>query len=187
MDCLLPPITSIPTGTWECPLWTLRHTLPQASTRQLHHPSPILDFDSNWKKDRTHYHEIASLENPLPFINPLSCLFPPPSTLSPSPPHRRMSIVKYVRVHLTNIKCSSVTYNEVLALKVLHVINCVEWKRRAKLPASAWAHCAVAAAPSFQACLCVCICTFGMCVCIIAKIHCNSYVAQDSLQLRARP
>jgi len=37
---------------------------------------------------------------------------PVPSPLSTSsfPPHWMISIVKYVRVHLTNIRCSSVTY-----------------------------------------------------------------------------
>jgi len=38
--------------------------------------------------------------------------------------------------------------NEILALEVLNVIACVEWSRRAELPASAYASRAVAAAPS---------------------------------------
>jgi len=42
--------------------------------------------------------------------NPLSSQFPPPSPLAPCHPPRMISIVKYVRVHLTNIRCSSVTY-----------------------------------------------------------------------------
>ena len=42
--------------------------------------------------------------------------------------------------------------------------NCVEQKRRAKLPASATAPRAFTAAPSFQACLRAFICTFCMCV-----------------------
>jgi len=42
-------------------------------------------------------------------------------------------------------------YNEVLALEVLNVVDCVEQKRRAELPASASALRAVAAALSFQA------------------------------------
>jgi len=44
--------------------------------------------------------------------------------------------------------------------------DCVERKRRARLPASASAPRKFAAAPSFQACLSACICTFCMCVCI---------------------
>jgi len=42
--------------------------------------------------------------------NPLSPPFPPPSPLAHLPPHRTISIAKYVRVYLTNIRCSSVTY-----------------------------------------------------------------------------
>jgi len=48
-DCPLPPFTTIPTGTWKCPLNTLRHLLPQTATRHLCLPSPILDFGSDWK------------------------------------------------------------------------------------------------------------------------------------------
>jgi len=57
---------------------------------------------------------------------------------------------------LRGIRVSGSGYNEVLALEVLHVIDGVERKRRAKLPAPASAPRAVAAltaAPSFQACL----------------------------------
>jgi len=61
-------------------------------------------------------------------------------------------------------------YDEVLALEVLNVIDCVERKRHAKLPASASAPCAVAAAPWFQACLCAYMCTFCMCVCIYVYV-----------------
>jgi len=43
--------------------------------------------------------------------------------------------------------------------------DCVEQKRRAGLLASTSAPHAVAAAPSFQACLRACICTFCMCMC----------------------
>jgi len=43
--------------------------------------------------------------------------------------------------------------------------DCVERKRRAKLPASATAPRAFAAASSLQACLYAFICTFCMCVC----------------------
>jgi len=35
MDCLLPPLTAIPHGTWKCPLRTPRHLLPQTGTRHL--------------------------------------------------------------------------------------------------------------------------------------------------------
>ena len=55
---------------------------------------------------------------------------------------------------LGGISVSGSGYNEVLALEVLNVIDCAERKRRANLPASASAPCAVAAAPSFQARLC---------------------------------
>jgi len=47
MDCLLPPLTAIPHGTWKCPLCTPHHLLPQTVTRHLCLPSPILDFDSD--------------------------------------------------------------------------------------------------------------------------------------------
>jgi len=67
---------------------------------------------------------------------------------------------------LRGIDVSGSGYNEVLALEVPNVIDCVERKRLAKLPASASAPCAVAAAPSFQACLRAFICAFCMCVCI---------------------
>jgi len=50
-------------------------------------------------------------------------------------------------------------YNEVLALEVLNVVDCVERKRRVELPASVSAPLTVAAALSFQACLRVCKCT----------------------------
>ena len=66
---------------------------------------------------------------------------------------------------LRGIGVSGSTYNEVLALEVLNVVYCVERKRRAELPASRSAPRAVAAVPSFQACLRACICTFCMCVC----------------------
>ena len=42
--------------------------------------------------------------------NPLSPPFPSPSPLAPFHPYRMISTVKYVRVHLTKIRCSSVTY-----------------------------------------------------------------------------
>jgi len=47
MDCLLPPLTSIPHGIWKCPPCTPRHLLPQTVTRHLCLPSPIVDFDSD--------------------------------------------------------------------------------------------------------------------------------------------
>jgi len=60
--------------------------------------------------------------------------------------------------------------------------DCVERKRRAKLPASATAPRAFAAAPSFQACLRAFICTFCMCVyiyvyvCICADMYICIYM-----------
>jgi len=47
MDCLVPPRTAIPHGTWKCPLCIQHHPLPQTATRHLRLPSPILDFDSD--------------------------------------------------------------------------------------------------------------------------------------------
>ena len=48
LDCLLPPLTTMPTGTWKCPLCNPRLAiLHQAATRHLRLPSPILDFDSD--------------------------------------------------------------------------------------------------------------------------------------------
>ena len=49
--------------------------------------------------------------------------------------------------------------------------DCVERKRHARLPSSATALCAFAAARSFQACLRAFICTFGMCVCIYVYVY----------------
>ena len=62
-------------------------------------------------------------------------------------------------------------YQEVGTMKFLHWrceswFDCVERKRRAKLPLSTPAPRALAAAPSFQACLRAFICTFCICVCI---------------------
>ena len=48
--------------------------------------------------------------------------------------------------------------------------DCVERKRRAKLPLSATAPRAFAATPSFQACLRAVICTICMCVCIYVYV-----------------
>jgi len=64
---------------------------------------------------------------------------------------------------------------EVGTIKSLHWrckvwFDCVERKRRAKLPASATAPRAFAAAPSFQAWLRAFICTFCMCVCIYVYV-----------------
>jgi len=47
MDCLLPPLTTIPHGTGKYPLCIPRHLLPQTATLHLRLPSPILDFDSD--------------------------------------------------------------------------------------------------------------------------------------------
>jgi len=41
------PLQPFHNGTWECPQCTPRHLLPQASTRHLRLPSPILNFDSD--------------------------------------------------------------------------------------------------------------------------------------------
>jgi len=77
---------------------------------------------------------------------------------------------------LRSIGVSGSGYNEILALEVLNVIDCVERKRRAGLPASASAPCAVAAAPSFQVCLCACICTFCTCVYICVCVYVCGHV-----------
>ena len=58
--------------------------------------------------------------------------------------------------------------------------DCVEKRRRAKLPSSASAPRVVAVAPSFQACLRACICTFCMCVymciCVYVCGHVYMYI-----------
>jgi len=79
---------------------------------------------------------------------------------------------------LTGIGVSGSGYNEVLALEVLNVVECVERKRRAELPASASTSLAVAAALSFQACLRVCICTCCMCVriCVYVCVCMNMHI-----------
>jgi len=71
---------------------------------------------------------------------------------------------------LRGIGVSGSGYNEVLALEVLNVVDCVERKGRAELPASGSAPRAVAAVTSFQACLRACICKFCMCVCIYVYV-----------------
>jgi len=55
-------------------------------------------------------------------------------------------------------------------------VDCFERKRRAGLPASASAPHAVAAAPSFQACLRACIYTFCMCVYICVCVYVCGHV-----------
>jgi len=56
-------------------------------------------------------HNLSTHSNlTLALLNPLFPPFPPPSPLAPFPPHRTISIVKYVRVHSTNTRCFSVTY-----------------------------------------------------------------------------
>ena len=47
MDCLLPPLTTIPHALWKCPLCIPRHLVPQPATLHLRLPFPILDFDSD--------------------------------------------------------------------------------------------------------------------------------------------
>ena len=58
--------------------------------------------------------------------------------------------------------------NEVLALEVLHVVDCVKRRRRVEPPASVSVPRADAAASSFQACLHECMCT---CCGLGAKLH----------------
>jgi len=74
-------------------------------------------------------------------------------------------------------------FQEVGAMKSLHWrcetwFDCVERKRRAKLPASATAPRAFAAALSFQACLRAFICAFCMCmyVCMCVCVRTCIYV-----------
>jgi len=47
MDCLLPPLTTIPAGIWKCPLCTPPAPSSQGPLRHLRFPSPILDPDSD--------------------------------------------------------------------------------------------------------------------------------------------
>jgi len=59
--------------------------------------------------------------------------------------------------------------------------DCVERKRRAKIPASATAPCVFPAAPSFQACLRAFMCTFlyvcvYICVCVYVCGHVYMYI-----------
>ena len=69
-------------------------------------------------------------------------------------------------------------FQEVGTMKSLHWkcemwFDCVERKRRAKLPLSTTAPRAFAAAPSFQACMRAFICTFCtyVCVCMCADMY----------------
>ena len=71
---------------------------------------------------------------------------------------------------LRGVGVSESGYNEVLALEVPNVVDCIERRRRAELLASASAPRVVAAALSFQACLSVCICTCCMCVCMCVYV-----------------
>jgi len=66
-------------------------------------------------------------------------------------------------------------FQEVGTMKSLHWrcemwFDCVKQKRRAKIPASATAPRAFAAAPLFQACLRAFVCTFCMCVYIYVYV-----------------
>ena len=47
MECLLPPLTTIPPGIWKCPLCTPPAPLSCDALRHLRFPSPILDLDSD--------------------------------------------------------------------------------------------------------------------------------------------
>ena len=74
-------------------------------------------------------------------------------------------------------------FQEVGTMKSLHWrcemwFDCVERKRRAKLPLSTTADRAFAAAPSFQACLRALICTFCMYVyvCMCADMYICIYM-----------
>jgi len=59
MDCLLPPLTAIPHGTWECPLRTPRQLLLQTAARHLRLPSPILDFDTDQIMGKKKYDSLS--------------------------------------------------------------------------------------------------------------------------------
>ena len=65
--------------------------------------------------------------------------------------------------------------------------DCVERKRRAGLLASASAPRAVAAAPSFQACLRACICTFCMCVCIYVYVCIYGQTCREIMLFIGKP
>ena len=79
---------------------------------------------------------------------------------------------------LRGIGVSGSGYNEVLALEVLNVVDCVERKRRTELLASGSVPLAVAAALFFQACLRGCICTCCMCVriCMYVCVYEHAYM-----------
>jgi len=79
---------------------------------------------------------------------------------------------------LRGIWVSGSGHNEVLALEVLNVVDCVGRKRRAQLLVSASAPCTVAAALLFQACVRACKCTCCICVCIYMCIVCI-YIRDD--------
>jgi len=66
---------------------------------------------------------------------------------------------------LKGIRVSGSGYNEVLALRMLNVVDYVEQGRCAKLLESASAPYPVVVALSFQACLHACICT-STCACV---------------------
>jgi len=53
---------------------------------------------------------IYSLQSHTRLTKPSVSPVPSPLSTSPFPPHQTTSIVKYVRAHLTNTRCSSVTY-----------------------------------------------------------------------------
>jgi len=71
---------------------------------------------------------------------------------------------------LKGIGVSGSGYNEVLALRMLNVVDYVERGRCAKLPESASAPHPVVVALSFQACLRACICT-STCACVWTCMH----------------
>jgi len=81
---------------------------------------------------------------------------------------------------LKGIGVSGSGYNEVLALRMLNVVDYVERGRCAKLPESASAPHPVVVALSFQACLRACMST-STCACV-----CGRAEAMNTLQGRGQ-
>ena len=70
----------------------------------------LLQFDLWAWATYTDTQKVAMLLGALPPKLDRQHPFPPPFPLAPFLPHLTTSIVKYVRAHLTNTRCSSVTY-----------------------------------------------------------------------------
>jgi len=72
MDCLLPPLITIPTGTWKFPLCTPRHPLPRQQHDTFTFPPPF-SILTLIQKMYIHTAIIKAatlrLEYPLPFTN----------------------------------------------------------------------------------------------------------------------